>query len=37
MRAKRQELAKKIGLGRKPRVAPPPAPKATRSRRKPAA
>ena len=36
--AKRQELAKKIGLGRKPRVvAPPPAPKATRSRRKPAA
>jgi predicted transcriptional regulator len=33
----RQELAKKIGLGRKPRVAPPPAPKATRSRRKPAA
>jgi len=31
----RQELAKKIGLGRKPRVAPPPA--ATRSRRKPAA
>jgi predicted transcriptional regulator len=35
--AKRQELAKKIGLGRKPRVAPQPAPKATRSRRKPAA
>ncbi len=35
---KRQELAKKIGLGRKPRVvAPQPAPKATRSRRKPAA
>ena len=33
----RQELAKKIGLGRKPRVAPPPAPKATHSRRKPAA
>ena len=35
--AKRQELARKIGLGRKPRVAPQPAPKATRSRRKPAA
>jgi predicted transcriptional regulator len=36
--AKRKELAKKIGLGRKPRVvAPEPAPKATRSRRKPAA
>ena len=36
--AKRQELAKKIGLGRKPRVVvPQPAPKATRSRRKPAA
>ena len=37
--AKRQELAKKSGLGRKPPVvAPPqPAPKATRSRRKPAA
>ena len=35
--AKRQELAKKIGLGRKPRVAPSPAPKAGRSRRKPAA
>ena len=34
---KRQELAKKIGLGRKPRVDPQPAPKATRSRRKPAA
>ena len=34
---KRQELAKKIGLGRKPRVMPPPAPKATRSRRKTAA
>ena len=36
---KRQELAKKIGLGRKPRVAaaPQPAPKAIRSRRKPAA
>jgi predicted transcriptional regulator len=35
---KRQELAKKIGLGRKPRVVEPePAPKATRSRRKPAA
>ena len=34
---KRQELARKIGLGRKPRVAPQPAPKATRSRRKPAA
>jgi predicted transcriptional regulator len=33
----RQELAKKIGLGRKPRVAPPPAPKARRSRRMPAA
>jgi predicted transcriptional regulator len=34
----RQELAKKLGLGRKPRVAPPPpAPKAKRSRRKPAA
>jgi predicted transcriptional regulator len=34
--AKRQELAKKIGLGRKPRavVPPQPAPKATRSRRK---
>jgi predicted transcriptional regulator len=34
----RQELAKKIGLGRKPRVVvpPPTAPKATRSRRKPA-
>jgi predicted transcriptional regulator len=36
--AKRQELAKKIGLGRKPRVAPPPpAPKAKPSRRKSAA
>jgi predicted transcriptional regulator len=37
--AKRQELAKKIGLGRKPRVVaePEPAPKAARSRRKPAA
>ena len=35
--AKRQELARKIGLGRKPRVAPQPAPMATRSRRKPAA
>jgi predicted transcriptional regulator len=35
--AKRQELAKKIGLGRKPRVIPQPAPKAARSRRKPAA
>jgi predicted transcriptional regulator len=34
---KRQELARKIGLGRKPRVDPQPAPKATRSRRKPAA
>jgi predicted transcriptional regulator len=34
---KRQELAKKIGLGRKPRVDPQPEPKATRSRRKPAA
>jgi predicted transcriptional regulator len=35
---KRQELAKAIGLGRKPRaVEPEPAPKATRSRRKPAA
>jgi predicted transcriptional regulator len=34
---KRQELAKKIGLGRKPRIEPQPAPKATRSRRKPAA
>src|SRR5919106_1765370 len=35
---KRQELAKKIGLGRKPPVAPPaPAPKARRTRRKPAA
>jgi predicted transcriptional regulator len=33
----RQELAKKIGLGRKPRVAPPPEPKAKRTRRKPAA
>src|SRR5918992_917784 len=29
--AKRQELAKKIGLGRKPRIAPQPAPKAARS------
>ena len=37
LRQKRQELAKKIGLGRKPRVDPQPAPKATRSRRKPAA
>jgi predicted transcriptional regulator len=36
--AKRQELAKKIGLGRRLRVAPPPhAPKAKRARRKPAA
>ena len=39
--AKRQELAVKIGLGRRPRAAPPvttaPAPKAGRSRRKPAA
>ena len=36
--AKRQELAKRIGLGRRPQVvAPPSAPKATRSRRKPAA
>jgi predicted transcriptional regulator len=36
--AKRQELAKKIGLGRKPQVAAPqPAPRAGRSRRKPAA
>ena len=35
--AKRQELARKIGLGRKPRVAPQPAPMATRSRRRPAA
>ena len=34
---KRQELAKKIGLGRKPRIEPQPAPKVTRSRRKPAA
>ena len=34
---KRQELARKIGLGRKPRVDPQPAPKATRARRKPAA
>ena len=34
---KRQELARKIGLGRKPRIDPQPAPKATRSRRKPAA
>ena len=34
---KRQELAKKIGLGRKPRIEPQPAPKAARSRRKPAA
>jgi predicted transcriptional regulator len=34
---KRQELARKIGIGRKPRVDPQPAPKATRSRRKPAA
>ena len=34
---KRQELAKKIGLGRKPRVKPQPAPKVARSRRKPAA
>jgi predicted transcriptional regulator len=34
---KRQELAKKIGLGRKPRATPPPAPKARRSRtRRPA-
>ena len=33
----RQEIAKKIGLGRKPRIAPPPAPKARRSRRKTAA
>jgi predicted transcriptional regulator len=33
----RQTLAKQIGLGRKPRIAPEPAPKATRSRRKPAA
>ena len=35
--AKRQELANKIGLGRKPRIEPHRAPKATRSRRKPAA
>ena len=36
--AKRQELAKKTGLGRRPRVAPPPpAPKARRARSKPAA
>jgi predicted transcriptional regulator len=36
--AKRHGLAKKIGLGRKPRVVEPePAPKATRSRRKSAA
>ena len=35
---KRQELAKKIGLGRKPRVAPPPpAPKPKRGRGKAAA
>jgi predicted transcriptional regulator len=34
---KRQELARKIGLGRRPRVDPQPAPKATRSRRKPTA
>ena len=36
---KRQELARKIGLGRKPRavVPPQPATKGTRSRRKPAA
>ena len=33
----RQEIAKKIGLGRKPRIAPPPAPKARRSRRNAAA
>jgi predicted transcriptional regulator len=35
--AKRQELAKKIGLGRKPRTTPQPAPKARRSRRRTAA
>ena len=35
---KRQELAKKIGLGRKPRIAPPaPQPKAKRARAKSAA
>ena len=35
--AKRQELAKKTGLRRKPRIAPQPGPKTARSRRKPAA
>ena len=35
---KRQELAKKIGLGRKPRIGPPaPQPKAKRARAKSAA